>query len=152
MLPHEEVEALRNEVAVLRDQLRKKEELINELVSQVDKFKSVLQMYDGFPGQNDQQLKPRKNRLLGISAEPESSLTYEELLQTKFTNYKKTDRYVMLYENLSIFFSFLYLIKSNSIECEIRVSMCTFPLKNIWQQKKKKKKSLLINLTLFMIV
>nr|XP_046916153.1 cGMP-dependent protein kinase 1-like [Dermatophagoides farinae] len=35
--------------------------------------------------------KPRKNRLMGISAEPESSLTYDELLKTKFTNYPKTE-------------------------------------------------------------
>ncbi|KPM10667.1 cGMP-dependent protein kinase, isozyme 2 forms cD4/T1/T3A/T3B-like protein [Sarcoptes scabiei] len=125
MLPHEEVEALRNEVAVLRDQLRKKEELINELVSQVDKFKSVLQMYDGFPGQNDQQLKPRKNRLLGISAEPESSLTYEELLQTKFTNYKKTDSSRKIIKNAILDNDFMKNLEEFQIS---EITDCMYPV------------------------
>ncbi|UXI14611.1 uncharacterized protein NH340_JMT00554 [Sarcoptes scabiei] len=125
MLPHEEVEALRNEVAVLRDQLRQKEELINELVSQVDKFKSVLQMYDGFPGQNDQQLKPRKNRLLGISAEPESSLTYEELLQTKFTNYKKTDSSRKIIKNAILDNDFMKNLEEFQIS---EITDCMYPV------------------------
>ena len=91
--------AIQEENLLLKKALAQKDDEINELRSQVDKYKSVLSMYDGYlsPGIPDQQLKPRKTRLLGISAEPESSLTYEELLQTKFADYKKTEKYVFFY-------------------------------------------------------
>lgn len=87
--------ALEQENNQLRRQIQERDEIINDLRSQVDKYKSVLSIYDGYlsPGHTDlKHLKPRKTRLMGISAEPESSLTHEELLKTKFTNYQKSDR------------------------------------------------------------
>lgn len=94
--------AIQEENMLLKKALAEKDDVINELRSQVDKYKSVLSMYDnylapGATGVSDNQLKPRKTRLLGISAEPESSLTYEELLQTKFADYKKTEKYVSFF-------------------------------------------------------
>lgn len=85
--------ALQEENRLLKKMIAEKDDIINDLRSQVDKYKSVLSMCDVFPLPGaDPQLKPRKERLMGISAEPESSLTYEELLQTKFADYKKTER------------------------------------------------------------
>ncbi|KAJ6216879.1 hypothetical protein RDWZM_008036 [Blomia tropicalis] len=84
--------ALQEENRLLKKMIAEKDDIINDLRSQVDKYKSVLSMCDVFPLPGaDPQLKPRKERLMGISAEPESSLTYEELLQTKFADYKKTE-------------------------------------------------------------
>lgn len=90
----EENANLKNELLLAQKVIDEKDEIINELRSQNDKLKSVLKMYDGPLAGNavvDMQKKPRTTRLTGISAEPESTLTQEELLQTKFTNYKKSD-------------------------------------------------------------
>lgn len=88
--------AIAEENMMLKKALAEKDNEINELRSQVDKYKSVLGLYDeylspGAPGLTDPKMAPRKTRLMGISAEPESSLTYDELLQTKFADYSKTD-------------------------------------------------------------
>ena len=103
----QDLAALQEENASLKRTLNEKDEEINELRSQVDKYKSVLSMYDGYISQNtsDKQLKPRKTRLMGISAEPESSLTYEELLQTKFADYKKTEKYDLFSYSISLIYA-----------------------------------------------
>lgn len=88
-------DTLKEENYGLKSQLAQKDMIIEKqlqeiqfLRSELDKYQSVLQNIHNTP------MKPRKTRLMGISAEPESTLTYEELMKTKFTNYPKNDKYV----------------------------------------------------------
>jgi cGMP-dependent protein kinase len=83
--------------------LNEREEEIQELRSQLDKYKSVLSLRsDGFISPAAVNLsRPRKNRLLGISAEPQTLLTFQELIQTKFAEYPKSQQLVIYLINNS---------------------------------------------------
>ena len=86
---------LRIENDRLRRQVNMQQEEIVELRSQVHKYKSVLDRCNGYLAPNnytDSPLKPRKNRLLGISSEPQSNLSYDELIQTNFTYHAKSEK------------------------------------------------------------
>lgn len=95
-ITEEAYNALKSEVEQCRSLLLQKDEIINELRSQVDKYQSVLNVVNdtlnrGPANKDGTLIKPRTTRLLGISAEPESSLTFDELLKTRFTDYPKSD-------------------------------------------------------------
>lgn len=86
------------EIKKLKQLLNDRDEEIQDLRSQLDKYKSVLSLKsDGFISPATVSLsRPRKNRLLGISAEPQSLLTFQELIQTKFTEYPKDQQLVYI--------------------------------------------------------
>lgn len=92
-----DIESLKEENYTLKNIISQKDDIIKQhldkikfLRSELDKYQSVLHNIHNTP------MKPRKTRLMGISAEPESTLTYEELMKTKFTNYPKNDKYVFI--------------------------------------------------------
>lgn len=82
----------------LEAQLRRRDEEICELRSHLDKFQSVFP----FHIQNNNHLssgitdngvaRPRKQRAQGISAEPQSLVSIQELSQQKFNTFPKNDR------------------------------------------------------------
>lgn len=96
----DEVKKLKQMLVEKDEQLKmivnNKEQEIQELRSQLDKYKSVLMSFksDGFLSSpvTIQTFRPRKNRLLGISAEPQELLSFHDLLQTKFTEYPKSQQ------------------------------------------------------------
>lgn len=81
------------ELKKLKALLNERDEEIQELKTQLDKYKSVLSFKsDGFISSANVGLRPRKNRLLGISAEPQNLLSFQELIQSKFTEYPKSEQ------------------------------------------------------------
>ncbi|XP_017461749.1 PREDICTED: cGMP-dependent protein kinase 1-like, partial [Rhagoletis zephyria] len=70
-------------------------------------------------------MKPRKTRLMGISAEPESSLTYEELLQTKFADYAKTDYSRSVIKNAILDNDFMKKLEQFQID---EITNCMYPV------------------------
>ena len=81
------------EIKKLKGLINDKDEEIQELKSQLDKYKSVLSFKsDGFISPANVGLRPRKNRLLGISAEPQNLMSITELINTKFTEYPKSQQ------------------------------------------------------------
>nr|CAD7434203.1 unnamed protein product [Timema monikensis] len=86
-------------IAELEKELRRREEEILELRSQLDKFQSVFPYHmspthkNNHINNNINQLRPRKQRAQGISAEPQTLSTIQELSQQTFPTYPKNDRY-----------------------------------------------------------
>lgn len=79
-----------SEVATLQGQLL-------ETQSHLDKFKSVynsgkMNEFYTVPLSPKLQKKPRNTRLMGISAEPQTSVSFQDLMNTKFQEYAKADR------------------------------------------------------------
>ena len=71
----------------LEVQLRLREQEILELRSHLDKFQSVFPFHI-----KNNQLRPRKKRAQGISAEPQSHSTIQELSEQSFPAVEKNDR------------------------------------------------------------
>jgi cGMP-dependent protein kinase len=71
----------------LEAQLRVREQEILELRSHLDKFQSVFPYHI-----KNNQLRPRKKRAQGISAEPQSHSTIQELSEQSFPTFDKNDR------------------------------------------------------------
>lgn len=71
----------------LEAQLRLREQEILELRSHLDKFQSVFPFHI-----KNNQLRPRKKRAQGISAEPQSHSTIQELSEQSFPAVDKNDR------------------------------------------------------------
>lgn len=71
----------------LEAQLRLREQEILELRSHLDKFQSVFPYHI-----KNNQLRPRKKRAQGISAEPQSHSTIQELSEQSFPVFDKNDR------------------------------------------------------------
>jgi cGMP-dependent protein kinase len=71
----------------LEAQLRLREQEILELRSHLDKFQSVFPYHI-----KNNQLRPRKTRAQGISAEPQSHSTIQELSEQNFPAFDKNDR------------------------------------------------------------
>lgn len=71
----------------LEAQLRLREQEILELRSHLDKFQSVFPYHI-----KKNQLRPRKKRAQGISAEPQSHSTIQELSEQSFPAFDKNDR------------------------------------------------------------
>jgi hypothetical protein len=83
------------EVKKLKALLGERDEEIQELKTQLDKYKSVLSIKsDGFISAANVGLRPRKNRLLGISDEPQDLLSDQEVIQTKLTEHLKSPKLV----------------------------------------------------------
>ena len=82
----------------LENQINLQEKEINELRSQLDKFQSVFPYYlASSPGHlsplnNNYQPRARKQRAQGISAEPQSLSTIQELSQQQFPSFPKNER------------------------------------------------------------
>ncbi|KAK6627883.1 hypothetical protein RUM43_002242 [Polyplax serrata] len=82
----------------LEAQINLQEKEILELRSHLDKFQSVFPYYLGSPGghlntlNNNYQPRARKQRAQGISAEPQSLVTIQELSQQQFPTFPKNDR------------------------------------------------------------
>ncbi|XP_053208313.1 cGMP-dependent protein kinase 1-like isoform X1 [Panonychus citri] len=87
----------------LKATLDEKNDEIREIRSQLDIYKSIVtfgssrrsQVVDSFGVPRPITLsskpnQPRKTRLMGISAEPQATLTLPELMETKFTEYPKS--------------------------------------------------------------
>lgn len=70
----------------LEAQLRLREQEILELRSHLDKFQSVFPYHI-----KNNQLRPRKKRAQGISAEPQSHSTIQELSEQSFPAFEKND-------------------------------------------------------------
>ncbi|XP_059479855.1 cGMP-dependent protein kinase, isozyme 2 forms cD4/T1/T3A/T3B isoform X1 [Neocloeon triangulifer] len=73
----------------LEHQLRLRDEEILQLRSHLDKFQSVFPFH---AGSAVAAARPRKQRAQGISAEPQSLSTIQELNQQKFPVFQKNDR------------------------------------------------------------
>ncbi|XP_040068473.1 cGMP-dependent protein kinase, isozyme 2 forms cD4/T1/T3A/T3B isoform X1 [Ixodes scapularis] len=71
----------------LRQVVTLRDEEILQLRSQLDKFQSVLIPYNRYSRSGR-----RKERAQGISAEPQSLRSIQDLIQTKFQDYPKSDR------------------------------------------------------------
>lgn len=74
-------------------------ETLLDTQSQLDKFKSVynsskLNEFYSVPLSPKLQKKPRNTRLMGISAEPQTSVSFQDLINTKFPEYPKEERWV----------------------------------------------------------
>lgn len=88
----------------LRDEIAKLKEELSDTNSQLDKFKSVYnsgkmnELYS-VPLSPKLQKKPRNTRLMGISAEPQTSVSYQDLINTKFPEYEKDESVRKLIEN-----------------------------------------------------
>lgn len=72
-------------------------ETLLDTQSQLDKFKSVynsskLNEFYSVPLSPKLQKKPRNTRLMGISAEPQTSVSFQDLINTKFPEYPKEER------------------------------------------------------------
>ncbi|KAK8770621.1 hypothetical protein V5799_017578 [Amblyomma americanum] len=76
----------------LRQVITLRDEEILQLRSQLDKFQSVLIPYNARYSRSGR----RKERAQGISAEPQSLRSIQDLIQTKFQEYPKSDRSVLL--------------------------------------------------------
>ncbi|KAH7983043.1 hypothetical protein HPB52_008839 [Rhipicephalus sanguineus] len=74
----------------LRQVITLRDEEILQLRSQLDKFQSVLIPYNARYSRSGR----RKERAQGISAEPQSLRSIQDLIQTKFQEYPKSDRSV----------------------------------------------------------
>lgn len=72
----------------LRQVITLRDEEILQLRSQLDKFQSVLIPYNARYSRSGR----RKERAQGISAEPQSLRSIQDLIQTKFQEYPKTQR------------------------------------------------------------
>uniref|UniRef100_L7LYD3 cGMP-dependent protein kinase n=1 Tax=Rhipicephalus pulchellus TaxID=72859 RepID=L7LYD3_RHIPC len=72
----------------LRQVISLRDEEILQLRSQLDKFQSVLIPYNARYSRSGR----RKERAQGISAEPQSLRSIQDLIQTKFQEYPKSDR------------------------------------------------------------
>ncbi|CAN7948445.1 unnamed protein product, partial [Ixodes hexagonus] len=70
----------------LRQVVTLRDEEILQLRSQLDKFQSVLIPYNRYSRSGR-----RKERAQGISAEPQSLRSIQDLIQTKFQDYPKSD-------------------------------------------------------------
>lgn len=75
---HKELRIKDDHIRKLQQQLQEKDELISDLRSQLDKYKSII--------------KPRKERGLGISAEPTDQAKSAEGSSKTFKKYNKSPK------------------------------------------------------------
>lgn len=105
-----------NELRVI---LAQKEDIICQLTSQLDKFKSVLSI------QSATLAQPRKTRLIGISAEPQSAATIQDLLAKAPQVFQKSQQTKQLIKQAIHDNDFLKNLTESQIE-EITLGM--FPV------------------------
>ncbi|XP_054267615.1 cGMP-dependent protein kinase, isozyme 2 forms cD4/T1/T3A/T3B isoform X3 [Macrosteles quadrilineatus] len=76
----------------LEAQLRQRDEEICNLRSHLDKFQSVFPFHVNNNHLDNGIIRPKKQRAQGISAEPQSLISIQELSQQKFNTFPKSDR------------------------------------------------------------
>lgn len=103
----------------LRAILAQKEDIICQLTSQLDKFKSVLSI------QSATLAQPRKTRLIGISAEPQSTATIQDLLAKAPQVYQKSQQTKLLIKQAIHDNDFLKNLNESQIE---EITLCMFPV------------------------
>jgi cGMP-dependent protein kinase len=103
----------------LRAILAQKEDIICQLTSQLDKFKSVLSI------QSATLAQPRKTRLIGISAEPQSSANIQDLLAKTPQVYQKSQQTKQLIKQAIHDNDFLKHLTESQIE---EITLCMFPV------------------------
>lgn len=94
------LQAKENKILELEQMIHSRDVEISELRSHLDKFQSVFpfhlnaQKQKVIAGLNNNAvvLRPRKQRAQGISAEPQSDATIQELSQQTFPTYDKNDK------------------------------------------------------------
>ncbi|RWS27628.1 cGMP-dependent protein kinase: isozyme 2 forms cD4/T1/T3A/T3B-like protein, partial [Leptotrombidium deliense] len=122
----------------LRRLLHEKEEEIVELRSQVDKYKSIISYgsspvhrhLDAFGVPITRPISPkvagpRKTRLMGISAEPQSLMTIQELINTKFPEFQKSDKSRELITNALLDNDFMKNLEMIQIK---EITDCMYPI------------------------
>lgn len=87
----------KHEINRLETENRRLKEDLLDTSSQLDKYKSIYsskmgEFYTSVPLSPKMQKKPRNTRLMGISAEPQTSVSYQDLINTKFQEYPKEDQ------------------------------------------------------------
>ncbi|XP_077284453.1 cGMP-dependent protein kinase for [Arctopsyche grandis] len=94
--PAEDAEALLmmkdTRIKELETQLRQREAEIVELRSHLDKFQSVFPYHVNVASPKHKPVRTRKQRAQGISAEPQSESTLQELAQQTFPIFEKDER------------------------------------------------------------
>ena len=73
-------------------QLQERDDQIQELRSQLDKYQSILPTSPTAAFGNPFQAGPRKQRGVGISAEPAAQLNFADLSSKSFKTYPKVQR------------------------------------------------------------
>lgn len=80
----------------LESQVRQRDDEICDLRSHLDKFQSVFPFHihnnNHLNSHDHGSSRPRKQRAQGISAEPQSLVSIQELSQQKFNTFPKNDR------------------------------------------------------------
>lgn len=103
----------------LRSILDSKEDVICQLTSQLDKFKSVLSI------QSASMAQPRKTRLIGISAEPQSTASIQDLLSSTPQIYQKSNQTKLLIKQAIYDNDFLKNLNHSQVE---EITLCMFPV------------------------
>lgn len=103
----------------LRAILAQKEDVICQLTSQLDKFKSVLSI------QSATLAQPRRTRLIGVSAEPQSTATLQDLLSQTPQVYQKSQQTKQLIKQAIHDNDFLKNLNQSQIE---EITLCMFPV------------------------
>lgn len=103
----------------LRTILAQKEDIICQLTSQLDKFKSVLSI------QSATLAQPRKTRLIGISAEPQSSTSIQDLITNTPQVYQKSQQTKQLIKQAIYDNDFLKNLNHSQVE---EITLCMFPV------------------------
>lgn len=93
----EKIRELEEKIRVLEAHLGDRDKNILDLRSHLDKFQSVFHLNVASPQHlntlnNNHQPRARKQRAQGISAEPQSLSTIQELSQQQFPTFAKNDR------------------------------------------------------------
>lgn len=76
----------------LESQLKQRDSEIVELRSHLDKFQSVFPYHVNVASPKHKPVRARKQRAQGISAEPQSESTLQELAQQTFPTFEKDER------------------------------------------------------------
>lgn len=88
----------KEEINRLNIELKNVKDILSDTTSQLDKFKSVyhsnkMNEFYSVPLSPKLQKKPRNTRLMGISAEPQTtSVSFQDLINTKFQEYPKEEK------------------------------------------------------------
>lgn len=93
----QEVQALRDKIRELEDKLRLRDDEICQLRSHLDKFQSVFPYHIAASPKhtglnNNLGPRTRKQRAQGISAEPQSEASIQELSRQTFPTFDKNER------------------------------------------------------------
>lgn len=119
-----------NRIAQLEEQLSRREVEISELRSQLDKYQSVFSLQSGRSSrQLEHSGKSKKRRALGISAEPQSFRTIQELCalsQQKFPEFPKDERTKALLQKAFLANDFLKNLNNDQLD---EMVDCMYPLK-----------------------